>query len=271
MRFVTLAFANGVVAQLTLLTPVITKIVSDVGALGTAINAYTGGDGAAVLSAGKMLLDDINAGVTTAKGSAALSQEDALALTTPIQGLQTATEGVIRDLTAKKCSFASSGKATDVLTNLQDQLTASKALADAITSKVPSALQPIAATLSSGIATALQGGVDSFKDTSSCPAAPGGGSSSSAAPTSGSSSSASAAPTSGGSGTFTCHLSQRHSTNVSIAAPSSSAKPTVSAPPSNSTVSTVKPSSYTGAASAANSVPAYAGVVVVAALFGVAF
>lgn len=272
MRFATLAFATGVVAQLTVLNPVITKIVSDVGALDTAINGYTSGDGAAVLSAGKALLDDINAGVTAAKGSADLSQNDALALTTPIQGLQTATEGVIKDLTAKKCAFASSGKAADVLANLQDQLTASKALADAITTKVPQALQSVAATLSSGIATALQGGVDSFKDTSSCPAAPGGGSApTSAGPTSGPSSSASAAPTSGGPGMFTCHFSQHYSTNVSTAAPSSSAKPTASKPPSNSTVSTAKPSSYTGAASGANSVPAYAGVVAVAALFGAAF
>jgi len=254
MRFATLAFATGAIAQLTVLTPVIDKIVSDVGALDTAIVAYSSGDAAAVLSAGKTLLDDINAGVTTAKGSSDLSQTDALSLTTPIQGLQTATEGVIRDLTAKKCAFVSAGKSADVLTNLQDQLTASKALADAITSKVPQALQSVAATLSSGIATALQGGVDSFKDTSSCPAAPGGGSSSTAAPTSGPSSSASAAPTSSAS-----------------AAPSSSAKPTASTPASNSTVSTAKPSSYTGAASAANSVPAYAGVVAVAALFGVAF
>jgi hypothetical protein len=87
-------------------------------------------------------------------------------------------------LTDKKCAFVTVGKAGDILTNLQDQLTASKALADAITGKVPQALQSIAATLSSGIATALQGGVTSFKDTSSCAAAPSGGSSPSAAPTS---------------------------------------------------------------------------------------
>lgn len=205
MRFATLAFATGAVAQLSVLNPVISGIVTDVGALDTAIKAYTSGDGSDVLAAGKKLLDDINSGVTTAKGSADLTQTDALSLTTPIQSLQTATEGVIKDLTAKKCNFVSSGKAADVLTNLQDQLTASKALADAITSKVPQTLQSVAAQLSSGIATALQGGVDSFKDTSSCPAAPGGGSSSSAAPTSaaptsGPSSSASAAPSSGSSG-----------------------------------------------------------------------
>lgn len=240
MRFATLAFATGAVAQLTVLQPVITKIVGDVGTLDSAINAYTSGDASAVLSAGKGLLDDINAGVTTAKGSADLTQTDALSLTTPIQGLQSATEGVIKDLTAKKCAFVTAGKAADVLQNLNDQLTASKALADAITSKVPQALQSVASTLSSGIATSLQGGVDSFKDTSSCPAAPGGGSSASAAPTS-----ASAAPT--------------------------STKPTLSTPASNSTVSTAKPSTYTGAASAANNVPAYAGAVAFAALFSAAF
>jgi len=253
MRFATLAFATGAVAQLTVLTPIITKIVGDVSTLDTAINGFSGGDASGVLSAGKGLLDDINSGVTAAKGSADLSQNDALQLTTPIQGLQSATEGVIKDLTGKKCAFVSAGKAADVLSNLQDQLTASQALAAAITSKVPTALQSIASQLSAGIATALQGGVDSFKDTSSCPAAPGGGgSSSSAAPTSGPSAS-SAAPTSGS------------------AAPTASTKPT-SSTPSNSTVSTAKPSTYTGAAVAAavHNVANYAGAAVIAALVGAA-
>jgi len=256
MRFATLAFASGAVAQLTVLQPVITKIVGDVGTLDTAITGYSSGDASGVLSAGNALLTDIQSGVTTAKGSADLSQNDALSLTTPIQGLQSATENVIKDLTAKKCAFATAGKAGDVLTNLQDQLTASQALADAITSKVPQALQSIAAQLSSGIATALQGGITSFKDTSSCPAAPGGGSSSSAAaPSSGAASSASAAPSSTGS-----------------TAPSASAKPTASTPASNSTVSTAKPSTYTGAAvaGAVHNVASYAGAAVIAALVGAA-
>jgi len=255
MRFATLAFATGAVAQLTVLQPIITKIVGDVGTLDTAITGYSSGDASGVLSAGKGLLDDINSGVASAKASTDLSQNDALSLTTPIQGLQSATENVIKDLTAKKCAFVTAGKAGDVLTNLQDQLTASQALADAITSKVPQALQSVAAQLSSGIATALQGGITSFKDTSSCPAAPGGGGSSSAAPSSGATSSASAAPSSTGS-----------------TAPSASAKPTASTPASNSTVSSAKPSTYTGAAvaGAVHNVASYGGAAVIAALVGAA-
>jgi len=247
MRFSTLAFATGAVAQLSVLTPVITKIVADVATLDSAIKGFTS-DASPVLTAGKGLLDDINAGVATAKGSADLTQTDALSLTTPIQGLQSATEGVIKDLTDKKCAFVTAGKASDILTNLQDQLTASKALADAITSKVPQALQSIAATLSSGIATALQGGVDSFKDTSSCPAAPGGGSPSSAAPTS-------AAPSSTPSATS--------------AAPSKTAKPTK--PAGNTTVSgsTPPPASFTGAA-AIHTIASFAGAAAIAALVGAA-
>jgi len=250
MRFATLAFAAGAAAQLTVLNPVITKIVADVGTLDSAIKAFTT-DASPVLTAGKGLLDDINAGVSTAKGSADLTQTDALSLTTPIQGLQSATEGVIKDLTDKKCAFVAAGKASDILTNLQDQLTASKALADAITSKVPQALQSVAATLSSGIATALQGGVDSFKDTSSCPAAPGGGPSSTSGATS-------AAPSSTTTPTGTS------------AAPTTSAKPTK--PAGNATVTSAKPppASFTGAA-AIHTVASYAGAVAIAALVGAAF
>jgi len=251
MRFATIAFATGAVAQLTTLNPVITTIVSDVGNLDTAIKGFTT-DAGPVLTAGKTLLDDINAGVATAKGSSDLSQNDALALTTPIQGLQSATEGLIKDLTDKKCGFVTAGKAGDVLTNLQDQLTASKALADAITAKVPTALQSIAAQLSSGIATAIQGGVTSFKDTSSCPAAPGGGSSSSAAATSGPSSSAVA-------------------TGSSSAAPSTSASAKPTKPAGNATVTGAPPpSTFTGAA-AIHSMAGYAGAVAIAALVGAAF
>lgn len=249
MRFSTLAFATGAVAQLTVLNPVITKIVGDVGTLDSAINAFTT-DAGPVLTAGQGLLSDINAGVTTAKGSADLSQNDALQLTTPIQGLQTATEGVIKDLTGKKCAFVAAGKASDVLSNLQDQLTASQALADAITSKVPQALQSVAATLSSGIATALQGGITSFKDTSSCPAAPGGGGSSSAA--------------SSASGTATSAPSSSASASASA-----SAKPTK--PAGNATVtSKPPPSTFTGAA-AIHTIASYAGAVAIAAIVGAAF
>lgn len=226
MRFTTLAFATGAIAQITVLTPVVDKIVADIGTLNTAIQGYTGGDGADVLAAGKKLLDDIKSGVTTAKGSSDLTQTDAVQLSAPFTSLQSATEGVIKGLASKKCNFVSSGKAAEVLSNLQDQMTTSKALAEAITSKVPTALQSVASSLSGGIATALQGGVDSFKDTSSCPAAQGEHSGSSAAPSS-------AAPSSAAPPSVAPSSDAPSYDAASYDAPSSAAPTSAFAPPSN--------------------------------------
>ncbi|TID13831.1 cell wall manno protein MnpA [Venturia nashicola] len=322
MRFATLAFATGAFAQITVIKPIIEKLNADVGGVNTALKGYTTGDGADVLAASKKLLDEISSGVTTAKGSSDLTQNDALQLTGPFQGLQSATENIIKELSAKKCNFASSGKASEVLSSLQDQLTATKALAEAITSKVPPPLQSVAAQLSSGIATAIQSGVDSFKDLSSCPAAPaapaapGGGSGSSTAPTSGANTTASTAgapataptpgapapeapapgaptpeaPTTGpapGASTTVPTSDAPATVPISGTSNSTSAAPingTSAAPVAKPTTPTLAGSNThsnasanhthsnaTGAAPASNRVPAYAGVVAIAALFGAAF
>ncbi|QDS76245.1 hypothetical protein FKW77_000809 [Venturia effusa] len=255
MRFATFAFATGAIAQITVITPIVEKILTDIGTLKTAVQGYTSGEGADILAAGKTLFGDINSGVTAAKGSSELSQTDAVQLTTPIQGLQSATEDVVKGLTAKKCALASAGKATDVLSNLQDQMTASKALSDAITSMVPQSLQTVASSLSSGITAALQGGIDSFKDTSSC-----GGSSSSAPPSSPAAAPSKQTPSAASYDT------------TAIAKNGSSVTPIVT--PKNSTAAgngtSPVPLTYNGAASTANNVPVYAGILAMAALFGAA-
>ncbi|KAE9964129.1 hypothetical protein BLS_008634 [Venturia inaequalis] len=247
MRFATLAFTTGAIAQLTVITPVLDKIAADIGTFDTAVNGYTGGDAADVLSSGKKLLDTINSGVTTVKGSSDLSQNDAIQLTTQFQGLQSASEKVYKSLYEKKCNFASAGKLPEVSSNLQDQLTASKALTDAITSKVPPTLQAVTPSFSSGTDTVLQGGIDSFKDTRFCPASP-----SSAAPTT-----TSPASTPGPSSPAT-----------STSAPSNgtASTPTVTPTSTRASNSTAAATATASAGSAGISVPAYAGIFAIAAL-----
>jgi len=239
------ALAIGAAAQLATIQGVITTISNSVGTLDTAAKGYSGGDTSSLVSQSNSLLSAVQTGTTTVKGSADLSQNDALSLTSPVQALQSSIQTLISDLNSKKCQLVAAGGAAKVLSNLQQQKTASQALADAITSKVPSALQSIASQLSSGISNALQTGISDFQDTSSCPAAPG-GSSSATGPSS-------AAPSSSGAG-------------APVSAPVSTATTA-----SNSTVTTKSsPTAQTTNAAAAVTGVGYLGAAAIAAIVGAA-
>jgi hypothetical protein len=230
--------------QLTTIQGVISSISSNVATLDTAVQGYKGGDASSLLTQSDSLLSGVQSGTKTVTGSGDLSQNDALSLTSPVQALQSAIQGLVTDLNSKKCDFVAAGSADKVLSNLQQQKTASQALADAITSKVPQALQSIATQLSSGIATALQTGITDFQDTSSCPK---GGSSSA-------SGSSSVAPTSTGSG-------------GSVSTTTSSTNGTISTHTASSSPAT----QTTNAAMAVNAFGGYAGAVAIAAMVGAAF
>jgi len=253
MKFSTIpvvAFAMGAAAQLATIQGVITTISNSVGTLDTSAKGYSGGSTSDLLSQSQSLLSAVTSGTTTVKGSADLSQNDALSLTSPVQALQTSIQTLISDLNAKKCQLVAAGGASQVLSNLQQQKTASQALADAITSKVPQALQSIASQLSSGIATALQTGITDFQDTSSCPAASGGSSSasgSSSAPAS------SAASSSSGSG-----------------APVSAPVATTTTASNSSVTTKSSPAAQTTNAAAAATAMGYLGAAAIAAVVGAA-
>jgi hypothetical protein len=143
---------------------VIANINAQVLVVDAAVTAFTGGDGAAVQSASDQLVSIINAGVTTANAQPNLSFSETLSLTQPILDLTDDVNAVVDKLIAKEPAFISAGLADDVLLSLQQQKTASEALAAAITAKVPDLLKGIAADLAAGIAEALQRGIDAYSD-----------------------------------------------------------------------------------------------------------
>jgi hypothetical protein len=147
---------------------IISTIQDQTNALDSAINAYTGGDGADVQSASTQLVTVINDGVISADGQDVLSFADALTLATPVSTLADHVTTTVDDTIAKKDLFVQNCLGPTVLTDLQDQYKASTDLATAITAKVPDSVKAIAAQLAGEISTAIQNGVTAYTGVEGC-------------------------------------------------------------------------------------------------------
>ena len=126
MKFLAALFAAGAAAS-ALGTPVqkeptlverdaasISSAISSIGSslqsLQTSVEGFNGaGDAAGLQSASSDVLDAINSGDDAAKSTDQLSQDDALALATPIQDLGKQVNSTIDALISKKQSLVSAG------------------------------------------------------------------------------------------------------------------------------------------------------------------
>ncbi|KAL4809865.1 hydrophobic surface binding protein A-domain-containing protein [Aspergillus unguis] len=142
------------------------NISAQVDVVSTAVAAYTAGTqpGSTVQDASDDLVDVINTGATSVAGFDALSSLDALALVSPIQDLTSDVGDLVDAIIDAESEFEADGLAGDVLTALQAQKTAAEGLKDAITPKVPSALQGIAGDLANGIVTEIERGITAYSD-----------------------------------------------------------------------------------------------------------
>ncbi|KAL2818660.1 hydrophobic surface binding protein A-domain-containing protein [Aspergillus granulosus] len=141
---------------------IIASIAEQVTSLGSAIDGYSGGDTSSIKDASDTLVESINTAVTTVNNGPDLSNSDALALTGPVQDLIDQVEGVISTLNGKSDLVVEAGEVSTVQESLQAQYDAASALAEALSSKVPAALEEIAAELSAGITNAIQVGIDHY-------------------------------------------------------------------------------------------------------------
>lgn len=147
---------------------IIANIQTDADALDVAVNAYTSGDGAAVAAASDTLVATINAGVTTANAQPVLSDLDALGLVTPVNTANDHVTIVVDDTIAKKDVFVANCLGPDTLADLEAQLAAAGALADAIVAKVSDTLKDTAAALAGKITANIQRGVDAYAGVAGC-------------------------------------------------------------------------------------------------------
>jgi len=234
--------ATLVERDLATVTQVLSTISQQVDSLDTAVKGFSG-DISAVQSASSELLSTIKSGTSKVAGTSPLTLNEATTVAGSVTGLNSSVATVVSDLISKKSAIVAAGQGGAILQSLQDQKSASQALADAITSKVPTELQAVATQLSSGIASSLQSGIDAFQGTGGGPSSSssaGGSSSSSAGP---SSSSSAAAPPSSSSSAATTSAK----TSSSAAGSATPSKPVVSGTGSNpSKTSSTAP--FTGAA-----------------------
>jgi len=177
MKFsLTPVFALALVAQATnvqrdlkSIQGVLSDIGTQVDALDKAVTSFSG-DPTALLAAGQQLLSTIKSGVSTVSASAPLDITDATQVAQGSIALNQSTTNVVNDLIAKKQALVAANVGPGILKSLQDQKAASGSLAEAITSKVPTALQPTAQGLSQGVGDSLQRGIAAYQGVGSSPA-----------------------------------------------------------------------------------------------------
>ncbi|KAL4869869.1 hypothetical protein BDV12DRAFT_184836 [Aspergillus spectabilis] len=143
---------------------VFNNIGTQVGVVDASVASYVGGSipGTVVQTESEELVSIINAGATAIGGFAALNTLDALALVSPIQTLTGEVADLIDAVIAAKPNFDTDGLSDEVLANLEDQRVATEGLRDAITPKVPAALQGIAADLADGIVAEIDRGIAAY-------------------------------------------------------------------------------------------------------------
>ncbi|OJJ96300.1 hypothetical protein ASPACDRAFT_125855 [Aspergillus aculeatus ATCC 16872] len=172
LSVLTLSLAAGTLAAPTQVAerdlPTIRGVLSGIGtkvdALGTAIQAYGGGDVAKVQQASDNLVTAINSGNAQVSGTGALSSGDALGLPGPVNDLKNKIAAVITKLDGKKSLIVQAGKGAQTYNDLTQQKAAAKQLSDTIVSKVPQELQGLAGTVAGGITDAIDTGVKDFAD-----------------------------------------------------------------------------------------------------------
>ncbi|KAL2867359.1 cell wall mannoprotein 1 family protein [Aspergillus lucknowensis] len=161
------AFAEPIPAKKRALADyqgVFDDISAQVATVSDTVASYVGGsaDGDAVQAASDKLVTVINDGATAIPDFDPLENADALALVSPIQDLTGDVSDLVDAVIDAKPNFQDDGRAADVLSSLQDQKAASVSLRDAITPKVPDALQDIASDLADGIVSEIQRGIDAY-------------------------------------------------------------------------------------------------------------
>lgn len=150
---------------------VLNDISEQVKGLDTAVNSFSG-DTKGLLDAGTKLLSTIKSGTTTVSSSDQLDILAASQVSQSVTGLNSSVATVCNDLIAKKSAILSAGAGGLVLQSLTEQKTASGALSEAITSKVPVSLQTVSRQLSQGVDDSLTSAIAAYKDAGSAPASP---------------------------------------------------------------------------------------------------
>jgi hypothetical protein len=147
--------------DLATVSSVVAGVSAAITKLDTSVKAFSG-DATQITADSAALITTLKTGATTIQGSTALSLTEALGLQSSVTTLQTAADGLVTDLGAKKAAFQTAKLCTTVATTVQDVQTSSNTLITGVVSKVPAAGQGIANNLVGGLKDTLSKGVALF-------------------------------------------------------------------------------------------------------------
>lgn len=162
MKF-TVALTLATVAIASTVSDVVETAGKDIDAVKAAADAYKG-DKTDLVSTADKLISDLKSGTSKVSSGDELSQTDTLALVSPVQALTKSGQELTDSLKARKSEVEKAGECKTVQEKISDISTNSKALIDAVTKKVPEALQSTAETLASGLTKVLADAESSYKD-----------------------------------------------------------------------------------------------------------
>jgi len=177
---------------------VLNDINTSVKAFDSAIKSYSGGSADALTQAANKIGSITTSGAQKIASGPDLTLNDAVSITTNVQGLQGTLDSALSDLENIAPKLASAGECKTIQSQLTSQAAAAKSLQDAITTKAPTETKSIAQQLGGKIGASISNTQSKFQ--AACAGAPSGSSSSSGSSgSSGSSSSSSSGSSSGGS------------------------------------------------------------------------
>jgi hypothetical protein len=116
-------------------------------------------------AAAQAVVDQLNNSTAIVTDTAAVSVLDAINLVSDSNTLTNSVNKTITDLIAAKPAFDAAGASGEVLSQLEDQKTASQAFIAAVVSKVPDSVQSIANSQAQNVIAALDTGITAFGGT----------------------------------------------------------------------------------------------------------
>ncbi|KAF1814929.1 hypothetical protein P152DRAFT_447215 [Eremomyces bilateralis CBS 781.70] len=174
-------FASAVVAHpagilgardLATITGVLNGIAADLTAVQTAVDAFTGAEAEAegVQTASEKLIADLTAGAATVAATGEISLTDALGLVPTSNSLNAAANATVTALIGKKPQFDALGQTETVAASLVAQKEGSTALLEAVADKGPESIRNVAAQQGAPLYAALDAGIAAFGGAPEAPA-----------------------------------------------------------------------------------------------------
>jgi hypothetical protein len=154
---------------------VLSDITTAMKSFDSTIKSYTGGDSKSLVDAAGKIQQLTEGGAAKIAAGADLTLNDAVSITTTVQGLQGNLDSTLSNLEGIGPALAKAGGCGTWQSSLSAQGAAAQKLQEAITQKAPAETKPIAQQLGGKIGASIANTQSKFKDI--CAGAPSGGSS----------------------------------------------------------------------------------------------